>query len=51
MLVIVEWAEARVVAPRLAEFHPRLRDEVYDVDAGFYFVDGGHGQQRKQMCK
>ncbi len=42
MFVVVEGAESRIVAPRLAQLHPRLGDEVNDIDFGFDLVGGGH---------
>ena len=42
VFVVVEWTETCIVPARMAQFDASLRDEVYDVNAGFNFVNGGH---------
>ena len=42
VLVLVEGAEARIVAPALAQLDPAGRDQVDDIDAGFDLVYCGH---------
>jgi hypothetical protein len=42
LLVVVERTEARIVLPGMAQFDTSLGDEVYDVDAGFDLINGGH---------
>jgi len=41
----VERTEASVVLARVAQFDARLGGEVYNVNAGFDFVNGGHKSQ------
>jgi hypothetical protein len=42
MLVIVKGTKARVVPACMAKFHPRFRNEVYDIDFGFDLIDDRH---------
>lgn len=44
MFIIVERTKARVVLARVAQFDTSLGDEVYDVNLGFDFVNGGHAE-------
>ena len=43
VLVIVEGTKARVVLPRMAQFHPGLGNEVDNINADFDLINGGHG--------